>query len=1465
MTRINSTPSNPGSALLTTLHSETSSSLPLLARDLQRTTVRAQHDPTVVRRPNLAQHLPPHIASDGQFGKEGGGHGPPSSSRSSGIEHGRLRSAVIQHHDGFPTMLRHSIPRPTIASMRDANVGGLRLGSDRRNGHIHHQKERKLAYARSELQYELAPQPSPLFPPQPRDRRHDWNGTKHRSDIPATTPVGLILATGLPRSLPSRLFRKKIGYAVNAVFPNPPRFSTNLKSIKGVVEHGTIMLPNEKCCDIFLRRFGGSARGSASVEIAKHKLRFSKANPAEHRVTRQQAMSLSYRPEAARLDAQSDYEDEEEEELECFIHFAEIGMWDDCGRFAPAWQSKEFKDHYSDLRLNGDKGIVSIRLDNQLIQISLYRLERIIVHLNDIYFESSVLPTYLADESEGYEVLRAQVGVAFTPTNEMIKYVRLPALDDEHAKVAPLSYVVKTRCRNSDALEAFVRRWQRKIADLVDYQEVERNPEMPFRTTVLKRLEALYDTISFQLAFQVQAVVLSGLLLPLEVLQLQRTIQMLDEALTPAQAAGIFHSAATELRFRRPGEKSSFGQRDFAKRLQEDIGRAVKDPTRAEQVDLAGNNFKIHAATITPAGLMLDGPHISEGNRIIRLFPGKEEYFLRVSIADETMLLMRDSREVDQDTEIFSVRMRNFLRQGLVIGGRRFNFLAFSTSSLREHTVWFVANFKQEGTATLISAQSIRDGIGNLESIRIPAKYAARMGQAFTTTPFSLRVDVDSVHRIPDYVAKNGKLFSDGCGYLSSKIVGILHDKDTRRRRRRKKSTLPTVFQVRIGGAKGVLALNTDARGYDIFLRPSMIKFQLKEGSSPKLTLEIASSADNPLPTHLNRPLIALLETLGVPPANFLRIQDKAVSSLREAVTSTSAALKLYHSAGYGTASEAASLLQSLHRILDIQGITQIPFLKENNLTCLTAALRQIKYKARARVWDAWTLMGVVDETGWLQEGQIFVQIREVAEDGQISERFLEGRCIIGRSPFLAPGDIQYANLVGKAPAKSPLNSLYNCVVFSRRGQRPLPNQLAGGDLDGDLYNVIQNPLLFPERCARAGNYDAPRPPELNRPCTIEDVIDFFLVFVQTDRLGMIADRHLILSDRSPAGVEDHDCIRLAQLASIAVDYMKTGVAPDFKAIPRVPDNAKPDYCQSEHRVETLGDAARSVESRTRWNRDMTVFYRSDKALGQLFRRIDVHSDIDQWGRRMAASMTEVAIRTKLWKKLAKWLPTDWLASDLEHEMIQVESFYARVANLSESYAPERRRYPLSENEVFMGVILSRYGTRFGAAGRSFNAHAGLRDDFQELIDTYLMEQCSSEDMDIDVEKYLTGPIIQPQTLREALYTSDSQDGESDASTVDDATGKAVISLDKTATILGRVPQGLQHLHDRARTILVRLARWVKAAERFQDERAPVAASKRAGQSTQYESAKWIAIGPLLLKFEELELWEAFCIELKLL
>ena len=153
----------------------------------------------------------------------------------------------------------------------------------------------------------------------------------------------------------------------------------------------------------------------------------------------------------------------------------------------------------------------------------------------------------------------------------------------------------------------------------------------------------------------------------------------------------------------------------------------------------------------------------------------------------------------------------------------------------------------------------------------------------------------------------------------------------------------------------------------------------------------------------------------------------------------------------------------------------------------------------------------------------------------------ITGSIVITRSPALHPGDVQCVTAVD-VPVDSPLRALHNVVVFSSKGQRDLPSQLSGGDLDGDLYNIIYDNSLYPKQLANAAEYRIVTPIDIGRTVERSDMTDFFITFMENDNLGLIATLHQILADQSVMGTFDEQCLLLAGLHSTAVDFSKTGI-----------------------------------------------------------------------------------------------------------------------------------------------------------------------------------------------------------------------------------------------------------------------------------------------------------------------------------
>ena len=60
---------------------------------------------------------------------------------------------------------------------------------------------------------------------------------------------------------------------------------------------------------------------------------------------------------------------------------------------------------------------------------------------------------------------------------------------------------------------------------------------------------------------------------------------------------------------------------------------------------------------------------------------------------------------------------------------------------------------------------------------------------------------------------------------------------------------------------------------------------------------------------------------------------------------------------------------------------------------------------------------------------------------------------------------------------------------------------VSGGDLDGDTYHVTDYVLLHPTRSklSQPGEYGLPKRKTLTRPCTMEDVAEFVVEFLNSD------------------------------------------------------------------------------------------------------------------------------------------------------------------------------------------------------------------------------------------------------------------------------------------------------------------------------------------------------------------------------
>lgn len=516
-------------------------------------------------------------------------------------------------------------------------------------------------------------------------------------------------------------------------------------------------------------------------------------------------------------------------------------------------------------------------------------------------------------------------------------------------------------------------------------------------------------------------------------------------------------------------------------------------------------------------------------------------------------------------------RVFRTLKNGLRVGDRHYEFLAFGGSQFREHGAYFFAPTDD------LSCADIRKWMGTFTNIRNPAKYAARLGQCFSTTR-AMKNRKIIVSTIPD-VERNGHCFTDGVGKVSSFLMKLIQEE-------LRLPEEPSVVQFRMGGCKGVLAMSPELNAYEVQVRKSQVKF-LSEYNG----LEIIRASQFSFAT-VNRQTITILSALGVPDDVFLKKLDEQLANYEEAVTNTDKAdelLRRYIDEQHSTMAIAAMVHNGFMRAGD-------PFVNSLLHLWRSWSIKYLKEKARLIVEKGAFVLGCTDETQSLRghtdkppgpDGeaqrleiddvpQIFLQVTDPNDPGHT--KIIEGVCLVGRNPSHHPGDIRVCQAVD-VPA---LHHLKDVVVFSQLGDRDVPGMCSGGDLDGDDFFVIWDKDFIPKEW-NTEPMEMPATPknDLRRPVRMEDVMAHFVTYMKNDTLGQISNAHLAWSDYLPDSVKDPICIELAALASSAVDYVKSGVPVEMTK-ERHPNNWP-------HFMERRSDKG---------------VYRSIKIVGQLFDRV---------------------------------------------------------------------------------------------------------------------------------------------------------------------------------------------------------------------------------------------------------------------
>ncbi|KAL3986069.1 RNA dependent RNA polymerase family protein [Acanthocheilonema viteae] len=690
---------------------------------------------------------------------------------------------------------------------------------------------------------------------------------------------------------------------------------------------------------------------------------------------------------------------------------------------------------------------------------------------------------------------------------------------------------------------------------------------------------------------------------------------------------------------------------------------------------------RVRKVVITPTRILLVVPELLMGNRVLRTFDKDGNGALRIQFRDDDGTPLRLNT-----VGLFLIQTTTFntLSRGVYIGGRHFVYLGSSNSQMRDNGCYFYDDGKGG------QAHKIREQLGKFDCCNIP-KMMSRMGQCFTQAK-RCKVTLKRHKYNKTYDIIGGRdtnqdfyIFSDGIGKVSKEFaekialdVGL-------------GASVPSCYQIRHRGIKGVLSVDPslDQRKHwavtnniidknkitnkqndlAVVFRPSQDKFKAPRDEYIEIVKYSA-----PTPVCLNRPMICILDQKCITIWLF-DVSGMQGFSVHERIR------KRIHDLLDMQMTQLTDMLMSeekcrerlnelpwrvnVSRLTLARGfaLTQEPFFRSLLRANIKCTLRKLTAKIQIQVPPhlGRSMFGVMDETGQLQCGQVFVQCtRNIwlkTPSRSAAKVILTGKVMITKNPCIVAGDVR----VFEAVDIPELHHLVDVVVFPQHGPRPHPDEMAGSDLDGDEYSIIWDPELMFE-------YNEP-PLDFPKSASDNKVVDegqvdlemrkFFVNYIKQDSIGSISNAFLVNADLY--GITSEVCINIAKKHSKAVDFPKTGDAPapltkqwtlgkDGNMLP--PERAErwPDFMCKNHEPS----------------------YISSRLVGQLYRRIRLLDD--------ALNLTTAVEGT---------VPII-LDPDLEYPgwerykniaQTELDSYHAYIRSIMENYGIE------DEGQLFSGFI----------------------------------------------------------------------------------------------------------------------------------------------------------------------------------
>ncbi len=530
----------------------------------------------------------------------------------------------------------------------------------------------------------------------------------------------------------------------------------------------------------------------------------------------------------------------------------------------------------------------------------------------------------------------------------------------------------------------------------------------------------------------------------------------------------------------------------------------------------ASNNpklIRIQRSIITPTYTLFTPYVLDQGNRVLRDFL-KTPYYGMICV-----FKTNDFSEDKWNNKFLIEFIKFILSKGLYLGEKKYTFFDFSQSQFRNMSCWL-----------LIDPEKILPKTGDYSKIKIVAKYGARISQTLTTTVETALIPKEKIKQIPeveilDENGNNKYTFSDGVGKISVEISKKIAESQNIK-------GIPSAFQGRFLGCKGVWTTMYDDHSGNIYIRPSQTKFGVEIKDFQYFEL---CEYSRYIQAYLNRQIIMLLSALHIPDEVFMNKLYEYKNRLED----EKFVLSLIHYDEWN----------GMFREMYLNGINMsndrlIKSLVENNKNLL---YNDLKNKARIYIEKSAYVMGIMDEFGILEYGEAYCHIQTKTID-----LILNQKCSVAKCPCLHPGDIRVLNFK-KYDKDDESTKKYKCfepyinvIIFPQKGKRPHPNECSGSDLDGDDYFVFYDKELIPKETVEPMDYTASSSKKEKKNIKLKNIIKYFAEYVNLNNLGIIGDAHYAMVDQDPKGADGDIPKSIAKKFSQAVDAPKTGIVSEL-------------------------------------------------------------------------------------------------------------------------------------------------------------------------------------------------------------------------------------------------------------------------------------------------------------------------------